>query len=92
MTNGDIDYYRKRVLQEEVAARNATCVVARQRHDELAAMYRFKVSMLSDAWSEAGVAIALQRISRAPFTHLANSKMAPTGVPTSGAGAWKVAF
>jgi hypothetical protein len=26
-------------------------------------MYRFRVSMLSDAWSQAGVAIALKRVS-----------------------------
>jgi len=59
----EADYSRKRAIQEQVAAQKATCVTARDLHDELAAMYRFRVSMLSDPWSEAGVAIALQRLT-----------------------------
>ena len=63
MAGSDIEYYRNRALQEQVAAQNATSGAARRSHDEMAAMYRFKVSMLSDAWSEAGFAIALKRVS-----------------------------
>jgi hypothetical protein len=67
----DVDYYRRRAIQEQVAAQNAHCPTARKLHDELASMYRFRVSMLSDAWSEAGVAIALQRLGREQaLTHL----------------------
>jgi hypothetical protein len=67
----DVDYYRRRAIQEQVAAQKAACPTARKLHDELAAMYRFRVSMLSNAWAEAGVGIALQRISRAPAPALA---------------------
>jgi hypothetical protein len=63
MANSDIEYYRNRALQEQLAAQNAASAAARLSHDELAAMYRFRVSMLSDAWSQAGVAIALKRVS-----------------------------
>jgi hypothetical protein len=48
-------YFRARALQEQVAAQKATCGAARQRHDELAIMYRFRAIMLS------GEPISLQR-------------------------------
>ena len=59
----DVGYFRKRAIQEQVAARNATCPTARKLHEEMAAMYLIRVSLLSDPWSEAGVAIALQRLT-----------------------------
>jgi hypothetical protein len=34
-------------LQEQVAAQKATCEAARDRHDRLAAMYRFRALMAS---------------------------------------------
>jgi hypothetical protein len=49
-------YFRRRALQEQLAAQNATCTVARERHDELAAMYRFRAAMLTThprCWAEA---------------------------------------
>lgn len=49
----DIDYFRARAIQEQLAAGRATYDEARKRHDELAMLYRFKVAMLSmgpDSW------------------------------------------
>lgn len=51
----DVDYFRRRAIEEQVAAGNAACAEARGRHDELAMMYRFKVAMLSqgpDSWAD----------------------------------------
>ena len=61
--NADVAYYRKRALQEQVAAQRAGCPTARSIHDELAALYRFRVSILTDDASEMGITIALQRLS-----------------------------
>lgn len=55
MRTDDDSYYRARALQEQVAARNATSGVARERHDQLAAMYRFRAAMVSTGpaqWNE----------------------------------------
>lgn len=49
MTKDDVSYYRQRASQEERAARNATCTVARERHEELAALYRFRATLLAPA-------------------------------------------
>ena len=38
----DADYYHARAIEEQVAAERATCAAARDRHDEMAAMYRFR--------------------------------------------------
>jgi hypothetical protein len=46
MKRDDAAYYGRRALQEQLAARNATCAAARERHDELAMMYRFRSAML----------------------------------------------
>lgn len=56
MGNDDLRYFRRRALEEQLAAQQAACEAARHRHDELAAMYRFRVSMLSrptECWAEA---------------------------------------
>lgn len=53
---GEIEYFRRRAIEEQVAAANAVGEEARKRHDEFAMMYRFKVEMLStgpDSWAEA---------------------------------------
>lgn len=42
----DAGYFHARALEEQIAARNANCAAARFRHDELAAMYRFKELLL----------------------------------------------
>jgi len=47
MRPDDLSYLRKRALDEQIAAQKAICEPARHRHDELAAMYRFRVLMLS---------------------------------------------
>lgn len=47
MRHDDAEYYRRRALQEQLAAQNATCAAARQRHDELATMYRFRAAILT---------------------------------------------
>lgn len=36
-------YYRRRVFEEEVAIRRATCLAARERHEELASAYRLRL-------------------------------------------------
>ena len=41
----DRAYYLRRALQEQDAARIATCPEARDRHEELAAAYRFRCRM-----------------------------------------------
>lgn len=43
----DTGYFRSRALQEQVAAQKATCEAARDRHDQLAAMYRFRALIAS---------------------------------------------
>lgn len=56
MRETDASYYKRRALQEQVAAAAANCQVAADRHDELAMMYRFRVAMLTngpEAWASA---------------------------------------
>lgn len=43
---GEADYLRARAVQEQVAAQKAASEAARDRHDQLAAMYRFRAMML----------------------------------------------
>jgi len=55
MKRDDAAYYRKRAIDEQVAAQNATCEAARERHEELATMYRFRAAMLTthpSCWAE----------------------------------------
>ena len=55
MIEDDANYFKRRALQEQVAAQRATCKVARDRHDELATMYRFRAAMLTThpgCWAE----------------------------------------
>lgn len=47
MRTDDLNYFRARAVQEQVAAQKADCEQARKRHEELAAMYRFRAAMLS---------------------------------------------
>lgn len=42
MDADDRAYYLKRTLQEQEAARNASCPEARERHEELANAYRHR--------------------------------------------------
>jgi hypothetical protein len=56
MREDDLSYFRRRALQEQVAAEQAVCEAARLRHDELATMYRFRATMLSsgrECWAHA---------------------------------------
>jgi hypothetical protein len=56
MIEDEASYFRRRALQEHFAARNASCKVARDRHDELASMYRLRAAMLTTQprfWAEA---------------------------------------
>lgn len=53
--DSDIEYFRARALEEQVAAGRARSPEARKCHDELAMMYRFKAAMLSsgpDSWAD----------------------------------------
>ena len=57
-SDDNVEYFRARALQEQVAAAKAKSPEARRRHDKLAMMYRFKVAMLSTgphAWTDAVV-------------------------------------
>lgn len=52
--DGNAEYFRAHALQEQVAAAKAKSPEARDRHDELAMMCRFKVAMHStgpDTWT-----------------------------------------
>ena len=46
----DADYYEKRAVEEDAAVRNAGSKVARQRHEELAMMYRFRAQVARGEW------------------------------------------
>lgn len=42
----DEHYFHARAVEEKVAARRATWAAARERHEEMAAVYRFKAALL----------------------------------------------
>lgn len=44
MTLEDQLYYLRRLIQEDLAAARASCAAARERHEELAALYRARCS------------------------------------------------
>lgn len=46
ITSSDSAYFRERAVEEDLAANGARCAAARERHEEMADMYRFRVSML----------------------------------------------
>lgn len=46
MIRDDYEYYLRRVGLEERAVANATCTVARDRHQELADAYRLRCSLI----------------------------------------------
>jgi hypothetical protein len=46
VTGNDPAYFGARAVEEDIAAHNAHCVAARERHEEMADMYRFRVAML----------------------------------------------
>jgi hypothetical protein len=45
----DAAYFRSRALQEQVAAQRSTCEAARESHNALAVMYRFRAMMTPGA-------------------------------------------
>jgi len=47
MQNNDLVYYRARAIDEDAAARRATCDAAVRRHRELAQLYRGRCRQLS---------------------------------------------
>jgi hypothetical protein len=56
MTLEDRTYYLRRALQEDEAARVATCREARERHLELASAYRLRRLLAADQESLTGPA------------------------------------
>ena len=53
--SGDVEYFRARALEEQLAAGTARSPEARKCHDALAMMYRFKAAMLStgpESWAD----------------------------------------
>lgn len=59
----DIEYYRQRAIEEQIAALQAKCPAARFCHDEMAAIYRFRVSQLSNVLEEAGARLVGRRVA-----------------------------
>ena len=59
--DGDADYYRRRAMQEQIAAQKATCEAARECHDQLAAMYRFR-ALMGSAECESGPEQSAERV------------------------------
>jgi hypothetical protein len=47
MKRDDANYYSRRALEEHLSAQRATCAAARDRHEELATMYRFRAGILT---------------------------------------------
>lgn len=52
MCTDELDYWRARAMQEQIAALKASCGAAQRAHDRLATMCRLKVSLLSQPLSE----------------------------------------
>ncbi len=51
----DADYFARRAIEEQAAAQRATSEAARIRHEELAALYRFRSAMVATCpprWTE----------------------------------------
>lgn len=48
----DVSFYRRRAVEEQIAARRATCPAARDRHEEMADMYRLRLETLKPAAAE----------------------------------------
>jgi len=48
MYRDDLSYFRRRMVQEEAATRNAAGPQARERHMELAAAYRLRCRLLEE--------------------------------------------
>lgn len=46
MLRDDYSYFRRRVVEEEAATRNAAGPLARERHGELAAAYRLRCGLI----------------------------------------------
>lgn len=66
MREDDVSYYKRRAIQEQVAAQKASCEVARQRHDELANMYVFCAAMLTkppERWAAASEKLEMEATS-----------------------------
>lgn len=52
MRRDDYSYFRRRVAEEEEAARNAAGPEARERHKEFADAYRLRCSLIDEPLSE----------------------------------------
>lgn len=58
MLEDDLDYWRARVMQEQEASQVANCPAARHSHDQLAAMYKSKISAVIRPMAGPGVSAA----------------------------------
>lgn len=55
----DADYFARRAIEEQAAAQKAASDIARERHEEMAAIYRFRSAMTTTCpprWVESDVA------------------------------------
>jgi uncharacterized protein YigA (DUF484 family) len=48
MRENDLCFYRRRALQEQIAAQRASSDAARRSHEKLATAYRFRAAMASE--------------------------------------------
>jgi len=60
MNADDREYYLKRASQEDQAARDAVSLAARWRHEELASLYRMRVSAFDISMVEDEVGLSSQ--------------------------------
>ena len=65
MREEDVSYFRRRALEEQIAAQRASSEAARHCHDELAAMYRFRAAMLTKAPQSWWAALAIDTLEPA---------------------------
>lgn len=54
-------YFERRIFQEKEAARMATSLQARERHEELAEAYRFRCMMNAELSAEPATPLELER-------------------------------
>lgn len=65
MRRDDASYFSRRAIEEQVAARHAVCAAARERHEELAVMYRFRSAMLKqqpDCWDDSRAQMTVEAV------------------------------
>ena len=76
MTLDDISYFARRAREEDQAAKQATCAVARERHEEMEDAYRFRCMLARQLTSPQAA------LSQSLFDH-PNSRRNATAEPST---------